>query len=451
MIPKKFIKDISTPMIHNNDAESGVDNFALILNGDDEYLKLYPQTNNDGTNSFQDNLNTDSTWEASTSGNGWAFSIWIKKTALRNTAQLQQTVWHNGSAGHHTMELYFDDNSNRLKYKIGNGSSTDITVDTGIDVTIDEWTHIHWRKKAKDISLRVNSETSTSSVFGITNSSAEWDKIKACKDAVHANNGYFGCYKEGDSGTAAEFFAGELGELVLLKSTAATNLHADFWYNGGEYLDVDNAIASSIHLSSGNSSKVNLWLRPGHGNWSGLSDGFNDKIIFDMLELHVGPSYVNINNGYVDAYWASNTNGWALDGSSASADREGDGQSAAGVLTHATASKVGNFYGFFFTGTTSSSSGTNTITLGNVTLYSANENATINHDGSQSAGCFTATASNTDPLILTAHNTTDWSVDKTYIVRFKRMAEMVNLSASTDFIRSGLKAQGSGGGGSGAQ
>ena len=441
---------MSTPMMHNNDAESGVDNFALILNGEDEYLKLYPQMNNDGTNIFQDNLNNDTTWESSSSSSSWGFSIWIKKTALRNTEQVQQTVWHNGSAGHHTMELYFDDNSNRIKYKIGNGSSTDITVDTGFDVTINEWTHIHWRKKGKNILLTVNSVT-PSSRFGDYNSSAEWAKIRACKDAVHANNGYFGCYKEGDAGAAAEFFAGELGELVLLKSSAATNLHADFWYNGGEYIDIPNAMAGSSYLSGGNASKVNLWIRPGHGNYAGLSDGFNDKIIFDMLELHVGSSYTNINTGYLISYWASNTNGWILYGSSASADREGDGQSAAGVLTHATASYVGNFYGFFFIGTTSSSSGTNTITLGNVTLYSANENATINHDGSQSAGCFTATASNTDPLILTAHNTTDWSVDKTYIIRFKRVAEMVNLSASTDFTRSGLKAQGSGGGGSGAQ
>ena len=124
----------------------------------------------------------------------------------------------------------------------------------------------------------------------------------------------------------------------------------------------------------------------------------------------------------------------------------------AGLLTYNSQVPVAEYpYLIFFRGTTTNSSGTNTITLGGATFYSANENATYTHDFTYSAGCFVGITSNTNKLVVSAHNTTDWSIDALNIIQFKRCAVMHNLTASTDITRTGRKVEGSGGGGSGAR
>ena len=444
MIPGKFIKNITAPMLTNSDHDSGIDNESLTIDGNNEYLELH-----DFSKLFASELNADMTWEAHHSSASWGIVLWIKKTAARNSNTDQQTLWHNGGAGHHTMELYFDDNSQRLKYKIGNGSATQITVDTGIDVVLNEWTFIYWRKRVKSIICEVKNLSGQSEIsrYGAYNSEDEWTKIQAWKDATHPLVSYAGCYKEGVSGSPAEFFAGEFGEIILLRQIASTNLTSDDWYNGGDYLDVSNFFNSTGEASITN---IPLWIRPGHGSWWGLSDGFADKIIFDLLDWwHTGNQYAN---AWTMTGSYTTTNGWATDGSSSFADREGDGQSAAGLLTYNSQVPVAEYpYLIFFRGTTTNSSGTNTITLGGATFYSANENATYTHDFTYSAGCFVGITSNTNKLVVSAHNTTDWSIDALNIIQSKRCAVMHNLTASTDITRTGRKVEGSGGGGSGAR
>ena len=82
-----------------------------------------------------------------------------------------------------------------LKYNIWNGSDTQITVDTGIDVVLNEWTFIYWRKRVKSIICEVKNLSGQSEIsrYGAYNSEDEWTKIQACKDATHPLVSYAGC------------------------------------------------------------------------------------------------------------------------------------------------------------------------------------------------------------------------------------------------------------------